>query len=294
LWQKIALHFCHPQNFEKKIMKKHTTAEQKPLLKTPITYYGGKQNMLREILPKIPEHHTYIEPFFGGGAVLFGKSPSKAEVINDINHRLITFYKVLKYDFDALKELVDETQHSRFQHKEAGKIYESPTLTAEGEQDDLLLAWAVWVQTNMSFSSMIGAGFGYDRNGKCALKLHNKKNLFTEAYKLRMKKVTIECYDVLKVIKAYDSPDAFFYLDPPYVSANQGHYSGYTKEDFIKLLDACSKLQGKFLLSSYPEDVLMEYRQRFGWKSEDHTKTLAVDGRRSENKTKVECLTWNY
>lgn len=272
-------------------MKKQTTEVVKPLLRTPITYYGGKQNMLKEILPKIPEHHTYIEPFFGGGAVFFGKEPSKAEVVNDINQRLITFYKVLKYDFEELQRLVDETFHSRAQHKDADNEYQGGK---EEIQEPLTMAWAVYVQTNMSFSSMIGGGFGYDRLGKCALKHFNKKNAFTEDYKQRMKRVTIESYDVLKVIKAYDGPDAFFYLDPPYVSANQGHYGGYTKEDFVRLLDACSKMQGKFLLSSYPEDVLMEYRERYGWKAEDHTKKLAVDGRREATKTKVECLTWNY
>lgn len=133
----------------------------KPLLKTPITYYGGKQMMLPQIIPKIPPHKTYIEPFFGGGAIFWGKEPSDAEVVNDLNSNLITFYKVLKYDFDGLKTMVDETFHSRAQHKEADDIYENP-----GEKDDLRTAWAVWVQTNMSFGSMIGAGFGYDRNGK--------------------------------------------------------------------------------------------------------------------------------
>lgn len=261
----------------------------KPLLKTPITYYGGKQMMLNQILPKIPPHKTYIEPFFGGGAVFWAKPPSEAEVINDLNHNLITFYRVLKYDFEALKEKIDETFHSRLQHKIADDIYKGGD-----EKDTLQIAWSAWVQTNMSFSSMIGAGFGYDRNGKCPLKLFNKKEALTTAYKDRLKKVTIENNDVFKVIKAYDSPDAFFYFDPPYVSANQGHYSGYTEADFFKLLSFCATLQGKFLLSSYPEPALFEFIQKHGWKHETHEKTLAVDGRRKENKKKIECLTWNY
>lgn len=49
----------------------------KPELKTPIAYYGGKQMMLNHILPKIPEHTTYAELFFGGGAVFWAKSPAK-------------------------------------------------------------------------------------------------------------------------------------------------------------------------------------------------------------------------
>jgi len=260
-------------------------------LKTPITYYGGKQNMLRHILPKIPDHKLYVEPFFGGGAVFFGKKPSESEVVNDINHRLVTFYKALKYDFEEVQRLIDETFHSRAQHTESDKLYISQL---DQVTNPIACAWAVWTQANMSFSSMIGGGFGYDRAGKCPLKLFNKKERFTSAYKDRFKKVTIECYDVLKVIKAYDSPETFFYLDPPYVSANQGHYAGYSEADFRALLDACARMEGKFLLSSYPEPILMEYRIKLGWESEDVLKTLAVDGRRKMNKQKTECLTWNY
>lgn len=271
--------------------KTNELAGLKPVMRTPITYYGGKQNMLKVILPKIPHHTTYVEPFFGGGAVFFGKPKSDFEVVNDINNRLITFYKVLKYDYDALQNLIDETFHSRHQHKTSDGEYEAGF---EEIKDPLVMAWAVWVQTNMSFSANIGGGFGYDKRGTCALKNFNKKNAFTVAYQERMKRVTIESYDVLKVIKAYDSPDTFFYLDPPYASSNQGHYDGYTIEDFRKLLEACKNMQGKFLLSSYPEEILMEYRNETGWKFEDHEKILAVDGRRKATKTKIECLTWNY
>jgi DNA adenine methylase len=260
-------------------------------MKTPISYYGGKQQMLSHILPKIPPHQLYVEPFFGGGAVFFGKEPSAAEVVNDINNRLINFYRALKYDFEDLKEKIDETFHSRAQHKESANEYDA------GEElitNPLAMAWAVYVQANMSFGSQIGSGFGYDRSGKCALKLFNKKKDFTDAYQLRMKTVTIESYDVLKVIRAYDTADTFFYLDPPYVSSNQGNYAGYTEANFRQLLEACVNMRGKFLLSSYPEKILMDYRKEFGWSVEDHEKTLAVDGRRKEQKKKIECLTWNY
>ncbi|GAB3911556.1 DNA adenine methylase [Larkinella knui] len=263
----------------------------KPLLKTPISYYGGKQMMLRHILPKIPEHHTYCEPFFGGGALFWGKAPSSFEVVNDINNRLISFYKVLKYDIDELQRLINETFHSRQQHRETAQEYQS----GEAEiRDALRMAWSIWVQTNMSFSCVIDGGFGYDRKGSTALKIYNKKKMLTDAYQERLKRVTIESYDVLKVMKAYDSPETFFYLDPPYVTSDQGAYKGYTLDDFRNLLEACLKMQGKFLLSSYPEPILMDYRDRFGWKSEDIKKTLAVDGRRAQKKEKTECLTWNY
>jgi hypothetical protein len=59
-----------------------------------------------------------------------------------------------------------------------------------------------------------------------------------------------------------------------------------------------SGAERKFLLNSYPEPVLLEYRQKYGGgpslSTEDHEKLLAVDGRRKATKTKVEGLTWNY
>ena len=85
---------------------------KKPIMKTPITYYGGKQKMLSVILPMIPEHSIYVEPFFGGGAVFWAKEPAQVEFINDINGEVANFYRVLQTDYDALKREVDQTLHS--------------------------------------------------------------------------------------------------------------------------------------------------------------------------------------
>lgn len=47
-------------------------------MKTPISYYGGKQTLLKYILPHIPQHRIYTEAFCGGAAVLFAKRPAEA------------------------------------------------------------------------------------------------------------------------------------------------------------------------------------------------------------------------
>ena len=44
-----------------------------------------------------------------------------------------------------------------------------------------------------------------------------------------------------------------------------GHYDNYTIEDYEMLLKALSKTKGKFLLSSYPSDILTEYTKKHGW-----------------------------
>ena len=61
-------------------------------MKTPISYYGGKQTLLKHILPLIPNHKLYTEAFCGGAAVLFAKRPADGEVINDISMDITNFY----------------------------------------------------------------------------------------------------------------------------------------------------------------------------------------------------------
>ena len=95
-------------------------------MKAQITYYGGKKRMLKIILPMIPEHDIYVEPFFGGGAVFWAKEPANVEFVNDKNGEVANFYRVLQNDFDALKKQIDSTLHSEFMHKEARSIYFSP------------------------------------------------------------------------------------------------------------------------------------------------------------------------
>lgn len=105
--------------------------------KTPITYYGGKQKMVKEILPLIPPHEIYVEPFCGGAAVFWAKEPVRNETLNDLNGEVSNFYKVLKTDFSALQELVQVTMHSRQEYQDALVIYKHPHLF-----DELKRAWA--------------------------------------------------------------------------------------------------------------------------------------------------------
>ena len=86
-------------------------------MKTPVTYWGGKQQLASKILSLMPPHEKYDEPFFGGGAVFFAKEPVGVEFINDINGEMVNFYKTLKRKFAELKDEVDCTLHSEFQHQ---------------------------------------------------------------------------------------------------------------------------------------------------------------------------------
>ena len=144
-------------------------------MKTPISYYGGKQTLAPIILELIPEHKIYCEPFLGGAAVYFAKKPSKVEVINDTNSELINFYEVVKNDFSALEKEIAITLHSRAKHRQAQVIYDNPDMF-----DRVKRAWAVWMLANISYGCKLDAAFGYDRAGCASKKLANKRKNFTE------------------------------------------------------------------------------------------------------------------
>ena len=258
--------------------------------KTPISYYGGKQKMLKHILPLIPEHRIYTEAFFGGGAVFFAKTPVESETINDRFGMAIDFYKICKTDFDWIKLHVEATLFARDAWTEAWIIYRKPH-----RFNERLRAWAFYVATNMGFACKIGS-WGFDRYGKRPRAFHNKKMWFDESIAKRLELTQIENNDACKVIKSRDAEDAFHYVDPPYISTDQGHYDGYSEADYMKLLDTLSEVKGKFLLSSYPSDILNTYIQKNGWYSKTFSKTLSApkggSGKRRGKKTEV--LTANY
>jgi DNA adenine methylase len=258
-------------------------------MKTPLSYYGGKQQLAKRILGLIPEHRIYCEPFLGGAAIFFSKPPSQVEVINDTNGELINFYEVLQRDFSALEKEVTISLHSRKQHHQAEIIYENPEMF-----DRIKRAWAVWMLASISYGNKLDGGFGYDRIGGSSKKLHNKRTNFSVDYAVRLQQVQIERCDALRIIKSRDTADTFFYLDPPYVGSDQGHYDGYTQEDFDALLEILVNIKGKFLLSSFRNKTLAEYSRAHNWDTAEVKMACAMTNNKVLPRAKIEVLTANY
>jgi DNA adenine methylase len=259
-------------------------------VKTPLSYYGGKQQLAAVILGLIPPHRTYCEPFMGGGAIFFAKEPSEVEIINDTNGEIINFYEVLQRDFSSLEKEIAISLHSRKQHHHAEVIYQNP------EMFDLIKrAWAIWMLANSSYGSMLDSGFGYDKlSGRSTKNLANKRSNFTVDYAIRLQRAQIECCDALRIIRSRDSEGAFFYADPPYVGTDQGHYDGYSQEDFDALLSLLEGIKGKFLLSSNRNKALAEYTKRNEWSMIEIRRECSMTARLNKPHPKIEVLTANY
>lgn len=271
-------------------------------MKTPLTYYGGKQNMVRHILPLIPDHETYVEPFVGGAAVFWAKQKAGVEVLNDTNQEIVNLWQVLQTQPDELAAMIAATPYSRRVYDFSLQVYKFAEF-----HEPVRRAWATWIQCNVSFAGKIGAGWAYDNKpndggqDKWALAYHAKRLSFADQDHLqavndRLAHVQFECRDALYVIKQRDHPSAFHYIDPPYPNTEQGSYAGYTIEHYTQLLDLLTTLEGKFMLSSFDAPLLREYATAHGWIIREFDKigraNLAVDGKREKRNPEV--LAMNY
>jgi DNA adenine methylase len=226
-------------------------------MKPLISYYGGKQRITSKILPHFPKHTVYVEPFAGGAALLFAKPKpivsnfdDYREVLNDKNDLLINLYRVAIEKREELELKIQATLYSQSDHRKAKEITKNPA-----DYDNVTKAWAFYVNINQSFAKTLNRGWG---TGVCsenkASTWHNKKLQLPEILD-RIKDVYIACEDAIRCIQRWDSPQTLFYCDPPYPNTNQGHYSGYTIDDFELLCETLDNIQGSYVLSNYPQKI---------------------------------------
>jgi len=238
--------------------------------------------MASKIIPLIPKHTVYVEPFAGGAAIMFTK-PEPAindhnyyrEVLNDIDGDLVNFYRQLRDHGDDLVRLLNLTPFSEAEYALSKRL---------NEGDDLEKARRYFVNMQQGFLSQKNNGWKTSLNGGNDASTFRNKVVTLHKYLNRISKVYVSCKPYVACIKKWDSPQTFFYCDPPYPGTDQGHYHGYTVTDFKNLVDTLTDIQGSFILSCYAcdETVPAEWeRFSFGhWTSSTSAKN--VQDRRTE------------
>ncbi len=231
-----------------------------------MTYYGGKATIRKWVISKMPAHTCYVEPFAGGLGVIWGKPRAPIEVINDKDERLVNIYRVVQDD-EKNRELLSRmvlTLYSRGEYRRAGSTMEADLV------DDVEKAWASLVLIAQSINCRFGSGWrtsGPEGGTIQPLSWAAQTEKIAQGM-ARLRLVEIECRDALEVIAQRDSASTLFYCDPPYPGTNQGHYSGYTLEDFEKLFDLCSTIEGSAMISCYSGTVDEERARARGWSVE--------------------------
>ena len=217
-------------------------------MKSPIKWVGGKYKSLKYLLPLIPEHKGYVEVFGGAGWLLFAKSPSNWEVINDLDNNLSNFWIVIKNNTNEFIKSFKNEIISRYVFNEYKKVYKSKTYVDNIHKAHILY-YLLKAGTGASLPDGGGCGFGRSK-GKSRLRLDKLPEDIKKAHN-RLLNVTIECKDFRDILTYYDNEDTFFYLDPPYRNITRSSYpvGEFKDEDYYDLSELCKNLKGKFLLS---------------------------------------------
>lgn len=217
-------------------------------MKSPIKWMGGKSNSVKTILPIIPEHKTYVEPFLGGGWIFFNKEKSKVEILNDINGDLVNFFEVVRNKQDELEKKFDNVLISRELFLEYRKTMSDRKLS------DVERAFRFYYVNQNAFGGLIR----YNKSGGCNSPFAINPKTFVQSgfWDLdkiknaheRLKYTYIENDDYRKVINRNDTEDTLFFLDPPY-DCKSGKYNGESSFDYKELLSICKGIKGKFILT---------------------------------------------
>ena len=249
-------------------------------MKSPVTYFGGKQRLAKYMVSLFPrEHKVYVEVFGGGGALLFAKraQTSKLEVYNDLDSGVFNFFSVLRDPKKAEKlcAALEITPHSRVEHTVCDDNWESC-------KDDVEKARMWYTAIMQGFATHLKSGWssGVTRKATVPGKIHNRLKMF-DSFVKRMRYVQVDNRDYKEVLAIYDDPDTFFYLDPPYVGdtrkASTGAYSTEMATVILhdELIQLLINLKGMAMLSGYAHDSYKILEER-GWKRIDIATGTAI------------------
>jgi len=211
-------------------------------MKSPLNYLGGKSRLVQTIVPLIPEDHVcYCEAFCGAAWILFGKPPSKCEVINDADGELATFWRVIQNHYEPFIELFQWAVVHR-------KIFEWENSKRPETLTDLHRAARYFYLQKCGFGGRTKSRtFGTGTTSPPRLNLSSLESDLLNVH-WRLERVTIEHLDALECIRRYDRPDTVFYLDPPYYHT-AGYAVPWSDARYNELAELLAKVKGRFLLS---------------------------------------------
>ena len=82
-----------------------------------LKYPGAKWSLAEWVIGHFPSHHSYLEPFFGSGAVLFRKERSHIETVNDLDGDVVNLFECVRQDPERLARAVYYTPYSRQEYE---------------------------------------------------------------------------------------------------------------------------------------------------------------------------------
>lgn len=231
-------------------------------------YHGGKWRVAPRIIPLMPPHRRYVEPYGGGAGVLLRKERAVAEIYNDLDGEVVSFFRVLR-DPDSAALLVEALRLTPFARDEFRAAYEPC-------DDPVEAARRLAIRSFMGFGSNAHAsqekghrstGFRANahRSGTTPAVDWANYPAALEAVISRWRGVIVENRDAFELIARHDRPDTLFYIDPPYVPATRSLGNSYClrgkyrheldDDDHARLLGAIADVRGMVVLSGYATEL---------------------------------------
>lgn len=257
-----------------------------------LKYPGAKWKISKWICSFFPHHNTYLEPYFGSGAIYFNKQPAKYETINDIDGRVINLFTVCRDNPEKLAELLYFTPYARDEYEmiKEDRAGESIKLTGDNVED----ARRFIIRCSMGYGSKLADRVGWKNtkhsSGPVNPKVFNKLPETVFQVCDRLKNAQIENRPAFELIKSYNASDCLIYADPPYLGSTRTRrmYSCemMRESEHIDLLKVLLLHNGPVVLSGYDNNLYNEYLK--GWRKEHKITT-------SNNATsRIECLWMNF
>lgn len=129
-------------------------------MNTVLRYPGSKWRIADQLVSNIPEHKSYLEPYFGSGAVLFNKPPSPIETINDLDDDVINLFQCIRDHSQQLAAMIAATPYSR-------KVYDSQFSIVSKDPVDKACAFLIKCWQGYGFkTSGIKTGWKRDKTGR--------------------------------------------------------------------------------------------------------------------------------
>ncbi len=225
-------------------------------MKAIMKYPGGKWRIAKWIVSNFPEHHSYLEPFFESGAVLFNKPRSNIETVNDLDGNVVNLFEWIKKDPERLAHEIYFTPYAR-------QVYEDAF--AAVPEDSLEKAVNFYIRLNMGYGFRTTGekvGWKNDVQGRerayAAVGWCNLPEKIIQAAE-RLRGVQIENRPAIEVMQRFNNKKVLIYLDPPYMPdvrhGKQYRCEMYDKESHADLLDVAKAHKGPVLISGYDSEL---------------------------------------
>ena len=227
------------------------------MLNSPFKWVGGKSRLRKFIIPMIPPHTCYVEPFAGAAWVLFGKPRSDVEVLNDIDQELTTFFRVVKEKPEDLIASFEWELASRAEFDRLASLDPATLTDVQRAHRFYYLIMAGWggEARYPRFQTSIRDG-GHGNRLVGALKTLRQRLLPIHD---RLRTVLIENLDWKDCVDRYDSPTTVMYLDPPYLGNGVNYkFNMRGESDHRSIAEHLGRTKGFWLLSSYDTPDIRE------------------------------------